>query len=129
MYLAHISSPATPEHAKEKWSNLNTYLALLAKDSDAQKLPVLAHKATLSLVALSTAFEFSPETRSGRNSELRVPAAAQWLRIAGDQIESLCANGTERMPAGDLWTSTGGGEICDKARLQFWKTRMAELGY
>ena len=75
------------------------------------------------------ALEYSPETQPGRNVELHVPAAAQWLQIAGDEIERLCSDGTSRINAGDLWVGRGGGEVVDSARLQFWKARIAEFGY
>jgi hypothetical protein len=51
---------------------------------------------------LSTAVEFSPDTRLGSRAQLRVSAAVRWLHIAGNEIERLCAADTERMHAGDL---------------------------
>ncbi|CAE7188779.1 hypothetical protein P3342_008998 [Pyrenophora teres f. teres] len=128
-YLANLSSPATPDAAKSAWKNLNTFLALLAKSRNAQKIPVLAGWARLGVKTLVMALEQSPSTREGQNVELHAPAAAQWLRIAQDEIEKLCNDKTERFTAGDLWANRGGGEVCDNARLQFWKSRMAELGY
>ncbi|KAH7399418.1 hypothetical protein BKA66DRAFT_556248 [Pyrenochaeta sp. MPI-SDFR-AT-0127] len=128
-YLANLSSPASPDTAKAAWRNLNTYIALIAHNPGAQRIPVLAGMATLSLKTLAMALEYSRDTRLGKNTELHVPAAAQWFRIAGDKIERLCRDGTERMTAGDLWTGSGGGEVCDYARLQFWKARIAKYGY
>jgi hypothetical protein len=75
------------------------------------------------------ALEHSPQTRLGKNVNLHVPAAAEWFRIAGDGIEKLCEEETQNMDPGDLWTSQGGGEVCDSARLRFWNKRMLELGY
>ncbi|KAF1849219.1 uncharacterized protein K460DRAFT_415625 [Cucurbitaria berberidis CBS 394.84] len=125
-YLANLRSPASPEAAKTAWKNINTYLALLASNPAAQSIPRLAGKARLGLMALSIALEHSPDTRLGQNAELHAPAAAQWFRIARDELETLCIKGTERFYPGDLWA---GGDVCDRARLQFWMTRMVELGY
>lgn len=111
------------------WRNLNTFLALIAISPGAQMIPILKGMARLGLQTLAMALEHSLETRLGKNVELHAPAAAQWLRIAGDKIEGLCRDGTERMTAGDLWVGNGGGEVCDSARLQFWRARMAEFGY
>ncbi|KAF1830462.1 hypothetical protein BDW02DRAFT_534015 [Decorospora gaudefroyi] len=127
--LWNVGSPATPETAKAAWKNINTFVALLAKSRDAQAIPALAGSIRRSPLTLAMALEYSPTTRPGKNVDLHVPAAAQWFRIAGDELERLCRDGTERFHAGDLWTSSGGGDVCDLARLQFWKARMAELGY
>jgi hypothetical protein len=78
-------------------------------------------------MTLVTALEHSPETHRGKNVDFHVPAAAEWFRIAGDEIEKLCRDKTEKLPPGDLWASQGGGEVCDSARLNFWKKRMLEL--
>jgi len=129
MYLANLSSPATPDAAKAKWRNLNTFLALLAKSREAQKIPALAGCGRLGIKALVMALEQPPDTRLGQNTELHAPAAAQWIHIANDEIEKLCNDGTEKFTAGDLWAGRGGGEVCDSARLQFWRSRMRELGY
>ena len=79
-------------------------------------------------MTLKTALEHSPNTRRGKKTDLHIPAAEAWFRIAGDEIERLCEAGTETLPPGDLWASQGGGDVCDSARLGFWKKRMSELG-
>lgn len=109
------------------WRNLNTYLALLQKNRKAQDIPVLSGTVRLALRALPMALEHSPETRLGKNAELHAPAAAQWLRLAVDEIEELCAERNERMVAGDLWVAKGGSDVCDLARLQFWKERLPQV--
>lgn len=113
----------------QKWKNFNTYLALMAVHPKAQTSPVLANKTRLGFVTLAMALEQPPNSRLGRNSELHAPAAAQWLRIAGDEIERLCEQGTERMGPGDLWKDRDDAEVCNSARLAFWKSRLAEMGY
>ena len=111
-----------------KWKNFNTWLALLAKSPDAQSFPVLAGKVWLGLRTLSIALEQSPSTRWGQNVGLHAPAAAQWLRIAENELARVCAEGGEKYPAGDLWKDKGGNDVCDSARLQFWRARLRELG-
>lgn len=113
----------------QKWKNFNTYLALMAVHPRAQAIPVLGDKTRLGFVTLSMALEHSPDTALGRNSGLHAPAAAQWLRIAGDKIEKLCEEGTGVMGAGDLWKDRGGAGVCNSARLAFWRSRLADMGY
>jgi hypothetical protein len=83
----------------------------------------------LSRVTLSMALEHSPATRLGKNVDLHVPAAAQWLRIAGEEVEQMCREGGGRVPPGDLWERRGGNDVCDLARLGFWRERLGELGF
>lgn len=126
LYLAH-SKP--PEVAEAKWKSINTYVALLAKSQDAQKIPALAGSVKLAITTLFMALEHSPNTRLGRNVDLHVPAAAQWFSIASEEIEELCKNATVKMQAGDLWTEQGGSDVADLSRLEFWQQRLVELGY
>ena len=62
-------------------------------------------------------------------AEVHVPPAAQWLRVAGGEIERLCTGGTERCVAGDVWKGRGGSNVCDLKRYQFWIDRIWELGF
>jgi hypothetical protein len=112
-----------------KWRNFNTYLALKAINSGAQNIPVLANTIRLARVTLAMALEHSSESRLGKSVDLHVPAAAEWFRIAGGEVEKLCEIATETMNPGDLWARQGGGGVCNSARLRFWKERMLELGY
>lgn len=111
----------------QAWKNLNTYLALRAVHPRAQTIPAMVNK-TLSFRVLFMALEQRSGSRIGRNAELHAPAAAQWLRIAGDEIEQLC-KGTETWPEGQLWKDCGGTSLCDGARLAFWKSRLGDMGY
>ncbi|KAF2632343.1 hypothetical protein BU25DRAFT_149644 [Macroventuria anomochaeta] len=109
-------NPATPLAAMTYWKNINTFTALVSvhpgvKKKTTQKAPVLANMAQIGRSTLARALEHSPGTRLGKNSELHAPAPAQWLRIAGDALEKLCAEAKERMPAGDFWRVGGGSEI------------------
>jgi hypothetical protein len=75
------------------------------------------------------ALEEPPSSRFGRDSELHAPAAAAWFRLAGHEIERLCEQGSERCRPGDLWKDRDEAKVCDSARLAFWKSRLAEMGY
>jgi len=75
------------------------------------------------------AFEYSTETTIGRNIACHIPAAMQWLTIAGDEVHRLCVSGTEHWCGGDLWGAESGGIVCDEVRWRFWRARLAELGY
>jgi len=127
-YLSDTPSSADLESAKTLWKNFNTFLALWAISARAQTIPVLANGIRMARMTLVTALEHSPNTRRGKKTDLHIPAAEAWFRIAGDEIEKLCEAGTETLPPGDLWASQGGGDVCDSARLGFWKKRMSELG-
>jgi len=129
LWTHSIRNPATPEVATSKWKDFNTLLALTAHNPDAQTTPALADHTRLSRVTLAMALEYSPGTRLGKNTAMHVPAAAQWLLIAGKEIEEMCEVGMESMNAGDLWAERGGGDVCDVARLQFWKERLRDFGY
>lgn len=124
-YLYHKESP---ESAKKKWRNINTWLALLATCQAAQDIPALSNETRLAFKTFVMALEFPPGTMLGDNVELHVPAAAQWFRIAGDAIEKLCEEGTEKFNDGSWFQKHGRGR-CDNRRLEFWKERMLELGY
>jgi hypothetical protein len=43
---------------------------------------------------LSTAIDFSPDTRLGSKTQLRVPAAVRWLHIEGNDFKRFCAADT-----------------------------------
>jgi hypothetical protein len=51
-------------------------------------------------------------------------------QIAKDEVERLCAAGTEQMQGGHLWRSLGGGrggEVYGEVRSQFWILRASQL--
>ncbi|OSS45656.1 hypothetical protein B5807_09490 [Epicoccum nigrum] len=126
-YLKMHGGRKEPLGAMQAWKNLNTYLALRAVHPKAQTIPAMVNK-TLCFRIFVMALEQRSDSRLGRNSELHAPAAAQWLRIAGDEIEQLC-KGTETWPEGQLWKDHGGTNRCDGARLTFWKSRLRDMGY
>lgn len=78
-------------------------------------------------ITLGLALEHSPGTREGLYTDLKVPAAEAWLRIAGEELRIPCEKGTVKFQAGDLWVRQGGSDVCDTVRLQFWKERVREL--
>lgn len=129
-YLKFHGGRSEPLEAMQQWKNFNTYLALMAVHPTAQTIPVLANTVRLGFRALVMALEEPLSSRLGRNSALHVPAAAQWFRLAGHEIARRCEQGSERCWAGDLWKGRGDDDkVCSSARLAFWKSRLAELGY
>ena len=117
-----------PLGAMQAWKNLNTYLALRAVHPRAHTIPAMVNK-KLGFRIFIMALEEPSGSRIGRNSELHASAAAQWLRIAGDEIEQLAEEETETWPEGQLWKDRGGSDLCDGARLAFWKSRLRDMGY
>jgi hypothetical protein len=79
--------------------------------------------------ALVVPLEYPPDSREGIYTQLHTPAVAQWLRIARKGLEELCEAETEVYHAGDLWKASGGSDVCNSARMEFWKARMREEGY
>ncbi|KAH6615373.1 hypothetical protein C7974DRAFT_367648 [Boeremia exigua] len=128
-YLHRLVEPYTPAQAAQAWSNVNTYLALKTIDPRVNDIPALARHITLGLRTLAMALEWSGETWLGKNAELHAPAAAQWLRIAGKEIDEVCKEGREQTGRGDMWEKRGGGLECDAARLGFWRERLAGMGF
>jgi hypothetical protein len=128
-YLYRHGGRSEPHEAMQKWKNFNTYLALMAVHPKAQTIPVLANMTRLGFRALSMALEEPPSSRLGKNSELHAPAAAQWFRLAGHEIERLCEQGSEQCWPGDLWKDREDPKVCNSARSAFWKSRLAEMGY
>ncbi|KAF2995804.1 hypothetical protein E8E13_000632 [Curvularia kusanoi] len=128
-YLKYHGGRKEPLGAMQAWKNLNTYLALRAIHPKAQSIPAMAGGARLGVRTLAMATEQSSDSRLGRNSGLHAPAAAQWLRIAGREIEQLCKEETELWPMGKLWEEKGGLKVCDGKRLAFWRDRLTQMGY
>jgi hypothetical protein len=73
MYSHH--GPATPEIAAQKWSNFITFVALLARYSEAQNVPILASQ--VARVRVTLALKYSPTAHRGNNVVIHTPVAAQ----------------------------------------------------
>lgn len=130
-YLCHLSRLATPAEARDRWRNFNAWLVEAAASQEAQGIPVLAGLKRLGPRALAMALEHSPGTRLGRNTGMHLPAATLWMRKAEDEVKAVCVAGTQRFMAGDLWYSVCSEDdptLCTKARLEFWRSRLVELG-
>jgi hypothetical protein len=108
--------------AEEKYTNINTFAALIAKQRPSEGSPLCSclHCAFIVFAFL----EHGPDTNRGKWSHLAVRAAATWLVIAG---ERLVNPGTLSTVAGhisgSLWEAEGGTNTVDDKRLQFWKER------
>lgn len=81
----------------------------------------------MSRITLSRALEYAPDSWAARDTALEVPVAAEWLRIARDEVEQMCLGESEAIKAGDLWSKIGGGDVCNYARFLFWESRLEVL--
>ncbi|KAF2853133.1 hypothetical protein T440DRAFT_319297 [Plenodomus tracheiphilus IPT5] len=112
--------------AEDKYTNINTFAALIAKQHAPQESPLCScvHYA----FAVFAFLENGPDTARGRFSHLTVRAAAIWLTIAG---EELVASGSPSAKydytSGSLWAAEGGTNTVDVKRLRFWKERFQQL--
>jgi hypothetical protein len=113
--------------AARKWKSWNAYLALFVVNPGARATPIFSNLSKLGTSNLATTLETSSD-RWNFHKELWLPAAAEWMRIAGDEIEKICRSGEQKCRVGDLWEAEGGEEICDMRRFEFWRKRLAEEG-
>jgi hypothetical protein len=108
--------------AEEKYTNINTFAALIAKRDPPEGSPLCS---CLQYAFIVFAFlEHGPGTERGKWSHLAVRAAATWLIIAGKEIvnqepPSIVA----RYISGSLWEAVGGTNTVDVKRLRFWRER------
>ncbi|CZT20219.1 uncharacterized protein RCC_06076 [Ramularia collo-cygni] len=123
--MSHRARGKSPEKSALLWKNMNTYVILLGQSPEAQLHPPLAGRIKRGIWTLATALEHSSSIPYEAN--LGVPAAAQWLSLAGPEIEQLCEAATEHYPVGDLWVGTDNTDVVDMARLQFWRRRLDRL--
>lgn len=122
--VKHRGQDDEPEAAR-KWKNFSTFLALFAASPESRATPVLSRYLELGFTNLAITLESSGD-RWNFHKALWMPAAVQWMRIAGDEIEKICNDEEKNYPAGDLWKAEGGGDVCDSSRFKFWKSRLAE---
>jgi hypothetical protein len=111
---------------------------------DTQSNPGLVGLDWLGLKTLAVTLESSSDAWNF-HKDWWLPAAAEWMRIAGNELARVCASGKKSYPPGDLWKTEGGGKVCDKRRhifwkagasgevcdirrFRFWRTRLAEEG-
>jgi hypothetical protein len=108
--------------AEEKYTNINTFAALIAKQHPLEGSPLCSclHGAFIVFAFL----EHGPGTERGKWSHLAVRAAATWLIIAGEELVNPGPPCTVAgYISGSLWEAEGGTNAVDVKRLQFWKQR------
>jgi hypothetical protein len=108
--------------AEEKYTNINTFAALIAKQHPAEGSPLCSclHCAFIVFAFL----EHGPGTERGKWSHLAVRAAATWLIIAGEELVNPGPpSSVAGYISGSLWEAEGGTNTVDVKRLRFWKER------
>lgn len=68
-------------------------------------------------------------TRAQHLVWLELPAAVNWIRVAGDAIYVLALKRAEHhsLPAGPLWAAAGGSKEVSPARWTYWQRRFRDL--
>jgi hypothetical protein len=124
--IGHGDQQQIPREAEDKYTNVNTFAALISKQRPPQESPLgsCVHY-SFSMFAF---LEHGPDTAYGRHSHLVVRAAAVWLTIAGDEVVAAgsCATKYSYTP-GSLWEAEGGADTVDVKRLRFWKDRFRQI--
>jgi hypothetical protein len=118
----HKDQHQTHRQAEEKYTNVNTFAALIAKKHPPEESPLCSclHCAFIVFAFL----EHGPGTERGKWSHLAVRAAATWLIIAGEELVNQGPpSSVARYISGSLWEAEGGTNTVDVKRLRFWKER------
>jgi hypothetical protein len=109
--------------AEDKYTNINTYAALIAKQVPPKGSPLCSclHCAFIVFAFL----EHGPGTERGKWSHLAVRAAATWLIVAGKNLVDQGPPSTVAWSiSGSLWEAEGGTNTVNVKRLRFWKERL-----
>lgn len=128
---AYLDRGDSPETAASVWKNINTFVAILFRDHGNEFPELFGSLAIYTFTTLADALEHPPGSRFGRNMPLHLPAACQWILLAGTEVCDAIEEGyngdywTAR--AGQLWTREGGSDELNEERWLFWKHRFGEL--
>lgn len=128
---AYLSRGDSSETAKAIWRNIITFVAILFRDHGDRFPGIFGSLVTYAFTTLADALEHPPGSRFGRNLPLHLPAACQWILLAGPGIYNAVKEGCNEQywlaRAGRLWTREGGTDKVDESRWMFWKHRFEEL--
>ena len=128
---AYLSRGDSPETAKAIWTNINTFVAILFRDHGTELPELFGSLVTYTFTTLADALEHAPGSRFGKNMPLHLPAACQWILLAGAEVLDAIEKGYNEefwtARAGQLWTREGGTDEVDEGRWLFWKHRFGEL--
>lgn len=127
--------------ARKRWRNISFFGALVTKEYFDGTLPAGMNLTFRALTTLAEALEHRRDERRTFNAGyesvttvqhlvwLELPAAVHWIRIAGDAIYALAVRRAEypSLPAGPLWTATGGSREVTPARWTYWQRRFHHL--
>ena len=128
---AYLSRGVASETAKTIWKNINTFVAILFRDHGTEFLELFGSLVTYAFTTLADALENPPGSRFGKNMPLHLPAACQWILLAGVEVYNAIKEGDNgefwSARAGQLWTREGRTDGVDEERWLFWKHRFGEL--
>ncbi|KEQ68825.1 hypothetical protein M436DRAFT_57476 [Aureobasidium namibiae CBS 147.97] len=128
---AYLSRGDSPETAKATWKNINTFVAILFRDHGTKFPELFGPLVTYAFATLADALESSPRSRLGRNVPLHLPAAYQWILLAGVEVYNAVKERDNEefwsARAGQLWTREGVRDEVDEKRWCFWMYRFGEL--
>lgn len=111
--------------ARERWRNINTFTAIFTH-SYASTIPALSDYTNFALWTLASALEYDYTADQGEKVDLNLPAATQWVLIAGEQVFQAISQDIHARP-GALWDPVGDESSVTKERWCFWQYRFAEL--
>lgn len=123
---AYLFAGESPETAKLRWRNINTFTALFTHEYR-NTVPALSYHLNFALWTLADALEHPPASQKGGNITLHLPAATQWILIAAEDVENAISQ-NQRATAGPLWQATGGSDQFSNHRWLFWQRRFGEFG-
>jgi len=128
---AYLAFNATPEDAKRKWTNMNTFVALLVRNHGAAFPKLFGGLVVFAFWTFAASLECPPDSLFGKNMPLRLPACCRWILLVGDVVREKMVQGYQGKPrtasVGELWGNPVEVREVDGARWAFWKSRFEAL--
>ena len=122
----------------EQWKHLSSFAAVLTRLHVQGLLPDCVDMRTKAYWTLASALEYKIrdtglEFTGMEYVDLRdrpmlwIPAAAEWIAIAGREIFDAALEEGPRVEAGGLWVAAGGDDVVGVERWAFWRRRLRTL--
>lgn len=128
---AYLAFNATPEDAKRKWTNMNTFVALLIRNHGTAFPDQFGGLVVFAFWTFAATLEDPPDSRFGQNMPLRLPACCRWILLVGDVVREKMDQGYRGKPQtasmGELWGDPAKMAEVNEARWAFWKSRFGIL--
>lgn len=128
---AYLSRGESDEITQRKWSNMNTFVAILVRDHGTTFPKMFGGCVIFAFTFLAATLEHAPTSRFGRNMALHMPAACRWILLASDAVWEALDAGCEGKPwtamVGGFWKDQDGTSEVDGRRWAFWKYRFEAL--